>query len=72
MNYDYHFLEHRQTPVLEPELFKLDTAKPAVWLQKLCCWTLRKLGSRQGSSKLSADWVEALMDVPPMWTDCGC
>jgi len=29
-------------------------------------------GNRQESSKLNADWVEALMDVPPMWTDCGC
>jgi hypothetical protein len=26
--------------------------------------------SRPESPKLSADWVEALMDVPPMWTDC--
>ncbi len=29
-------------------------------------------GNHQGSSQLSADWVEALMDVPPMWTDCDC
>lgn len=29
-------------------------------------------GNRQGSLQLSADWVEALMDVPAMWTDCGC
>jgi hypothetical protein len=27
-------------------------------------------GSRPESLKLSADWVEALMDVPVMWTDC--
>jgi hypothetical protein len=27
-------------------------------------------GNHQGSSVLSADWVEALMDVPAMWTDC--
>ncbi len=29
-------------------------------------------GSPRESLKLSADWVEALMDVPQMWTDCGC
>lgn len=27
-------------------------------------------GNRPAQSKLNADWVEALMDVPPMWTDC--
>jgi hypothetical protein len=29
-------------------------------------------GNRRASLKLSADWVEALMDVPAMWTDCVC
>jgi hypothetical protein len=29
-------------------------------------------GKPRASLKLNADWVEALMDVPPMWTDCGC
>lgn len=29
-------------------------------------------GNRGGSLRLSADWVEALMDVPPTWTDCDC
>jgi hypothetical protein len=31
---------------------------------------LNRHGNPRASLKLNADWVEALMDVPPMWTDC--
>jgi hypothetical protein len=29
------------------------------------------MGTAKSRCKLNADWVEALMDVPAMWTDCG-
>ncbi len=33
---------------------------------------LNTTGNRAASLVLNADWVEVLMDVPRMWTDCDC
>ena len=45
LNKPIEFVECRETTsfVLEPDAYRFNPNRPVKWLQRLCCWTLRKL-----------------------------
>lgn len=38
------FIEHKRTSVRLGDIFQFNPHRPMKWLQRLCCWTLGKLG----------------------------
>lgn len=45
MKYPYHFLQAVKVMIPVPGAYTFRPDRPLPWLQKLCCWVLRRLGS---------------------------